>query len=175
MARVLIGQSRLRHRGFAGASRAEGGSLSRRLSGLALWPLVVVGAVMILTGCGEPPDPVDEIRSLVPKIQEALNARDIGGLRRLGTGNLAANRFIIDAFEGGGEGRITLRFKRVSLRPEDTELNLLAHLDTATDPDEERTLTIFLEGNGRWRIDSYRFGSTSDGDTLTDTLIRGGT
>lgn len=149
--------------------------MSCRRIGLNLLLLLIAGVVTVVSGCGEAPDPVDEIRALVPKLQEALNARNIGGLRRLGTGNFAAQRFIIDAFPGGEGGRITLRFKRIRLSPEATELNLLAHFDGTTGPGEGRALTIFLEGNGRWRIDSYRFGSTPEGETPTDTLIRDST
>lgn len=121
------------------------------------WLLVVMSLVSLLVagGCGKEVDPVEQIRALVPEIAAALNQRDIGGLRRLGTSNLEANRLIIDVFAEGGDGTVTLGFKRVRMLEGRAELTV--ELRNQTDGTASRELVFELEGNGRWRIDSYTF------------------
>ncbi|HUU44257.1 MAG TPA: hypothetical protein VM118_00880 [Acidobacteriota bacterium] len=120
-----------------------------------LMPLYLV-LLLMLGSCGKEEDPIDRIRMLVPEIAAALNGRDIGGLRRLGTGNLEANRLIIDAFPDGGSGTLTLGFKRIRMLGDSAELTVEARYpaDPAAAP---RELLLVLKGNGRWRIDSYTF------------------
>jgi hypothetical protein len=134
-----------------------GRSYCQCLRGMVLLRMAVAALLFagLIAGCGEEVDPVVQIRALVPEIAATLNDRDIAGLRRLGTGNFAANRLIIDVFPDGGTDTITLRFKRVRMLGDGAELFVRVNPAGET-ADSGRELVFDLVGNGRWRIDSFR-------------------
>ena len=112
-------------------------------------------AVALIHGCGkaEEEDPVAQIRGLIPQLSEALNQRNIGGLRQLGTGNLQANTLIIETFQGAATGNVTIGFQRVHMDEGRTELVVTVTADNGA----ARTLSLFLKKKGKWRLDSFAY------------------
>ncbi|MEW5873660.1 MAG: hypothetical protein AB1752_00585 [Candidatus Zixiibacteriota bacterium] len=113
---------------------------------------------ILLTGCSkEPVDPIEYVKSLIPKIQDGLNRRDIAGLKKLGTSQFEPNRFITDVFTHGVEGDVALSLVRIRHVTGEVALNLNA----AFGPNgrgglkELKIQFVGSEEDGDWKITTY--------------------
>jgi hypothetical protein len=139
------------------ASCAAPGFLSPRSRLLAV--VLILASALSISGCArkKTPNPVDAIKAIVPRLQEALNRRDIAALQRLGTSDFPSNRFLIDVFEGAVSDTIALSIAHLRQVPGEAQLVL-----TVTSLAGGRELTLTLTGDGTWRIHSYQIAPMAD-------------
>lgn len=114
-------------------------------------------AVFLLISCDTgPKDPIDEIKALIPKVQERLNRRDLGGLKGMGTERFEPNAFVIAVFGDRARDSVDLALKRINQVGKDATLILSVRFrgDNAT---PARELQLPLVAGRRWWIDGFEF------------------
>jgi len=112
---------------------------------------VLIGAI---TGCAtREKDPLDEIKALIPKVEERLNRRDLGGLKGMGTTQFESNAFVIDVFGQHVHDSVSLALSRIQQTGSDA--TLILNMVSQERAGETRELHLRLKGDGRWKIDSY--------------------
>lgn len=122
---------------------------------------VLMGAV---SGCAKKEvDPVAELKALIPVIEQRLNKRDLARLKGMGTDNFESNAFVIDVF--GEHVRDSVRLSLDRIQQDGTDATLLLNMASMKRPAAGRTLRLHLQGNGKWKIDSYEI-IVAPADTL---------
>ncbi len=112
---------------------------------------VIIGALM---GCAKKDvDPIAELRSLIPVIEQRLNKRDLAGLKGMGTVAFESNAFVIDVF--GEHVRDTVRLTLDRIQQDGADATLILNMASQQRAGEPRLLHIHLRGGGKWKIDSY--------------------
>jgi hypothetical protein len=112
---------------------------------------------LLLVGCGkkEEQDPLEYVKEMIPEIEDGLNARDIAGLKELGTVDFEANRFITDVFSRGVWGDVSLSLARFRHVPGQVRLELHAKFG----PDGsggQKKLTIYMSDKTETlKMDTY--------------------
>lgn len=117
----------------------------------------LIGAVIIgaLIGCAKKDvDPIADLRSLIPIIEERLNKRDLAGLKGMGTVAFESNAFVIEIF--GEHVRDTVRLTLDRIQQDGTDAKLILDMASQQRAGEPRQLHVNLSGNGKWKIDSYK-------------------
>ena len=110
--------------------------------------------LLSLAGCSQKErDVVAEIRALIPDIQQKLNDRDLGGLKRMGTANFQENAFVTDLVPGPNDS-VKLGFKSMINEPGKAVV-IVRVLPSGQTGTVSRELTLNLTGSGHWHIDSY--------------------
>ncbi len=133
--------------------------------------IVAAVVVAVAGGCAEKEiDPIDQIKSLIPVIEQRLNKRDLAGLKGMGTVQFESNAFVIDVFGEQVRDTVTLSLSRVQI--DGADATLMLHLTSLQSPSERRQLNIHLQGDGKWKIDRYEI-IRPQGDTLNPDTGRG--
>ena len=99
-------------------------------------------------------DPVDALKAMVPRMEAALNRRDIAALQKLGTSQFASNRLIIDVFGANRTDTVDLQIKHLTQLPGKAQLTL-GIVARGEEDLAVGMLTLQMVGDGNWRIDSY--------------------
>lgn len=119
----------------------------------ALWAV----AVLLVVSCDRrPKDPIVEIKALIPKLQERLNRRDLGGLKGMGTDRFEPNALLIAVFGSRVRDSVELGLKRINQTGKDATLFLSVKFygDTLT---PARELQLPLVAGRLWWIDGFQF------------------
>jgi len=112
---------------------------------------VIIGA---LIGCAKKDvDPIADLRSLIPVIEQRLNKRDLAGLKGMGTVAFESNAFVIDVF--GEHVRDTVHLTLDRIQQDGTDATLILKMDSQQRVGEPRLLHVNLRGDGKWKIESY--------------------
>jgi hypothetical protein len=113
---------------------------------------VVVGSAVYSCATKEK-DPLDDIKSLIPKIEKGLNRRDLAGLKGMGTVQFESNSFVIDVFGEHVRDSVTLSLSRI--QQDGAEATLILNMTSRQRAGEKRELHVRLKGGEKWKIDSY--------------------
>lgn len=98
-------------------------------------------------------DPLDELKMLIPKVEEGLNSRDLAALQKIGTEKFASNSLVIDVF--GDRVRDSVRLTLSRIQQTGTDATLILNVIPYDPAGEKRELRLRLQGGEKWRIDSY--------------------
>jgi hypothetical protein len=116
--------------------------------------LLLVVSTAVLVGCAKKEiDPLDELKMLIPRVENGLNGRDLAALQKLGTDRFESNTLVIDVFGKRVNDSVDLTLSRIQQTGSDAimYLDLISH-----DPGQrKRTLQLNIVGGERWRIDSF--------------------
>jgi hypothetical protein len=129
----------------------------RRADGPLLYASVVLALGLLLIGCGkkEEEDPLDYMKALIPKIEAALNSRDIPALKKLGTPTFEANRFITDVFSRGVRGDVSLALARFRDVPGQVRLEMHAKFGVDGKGGQKRLTIYFSDVKKPFKMDTY--------------------
>ena len=122
--------------------------------------LIAAVILSVAVGCAtKEKDPLDDIKSLIPKIEAGLNRRDLAGLQKLGTERFQSNALVVDVFDGRINDSVHVSLSRIQQTGADATLivNLMSH----ETPGERRELHLHLQGGERWAITSYEIGAVA--------------
>lgn len=115
--------------------------------------LAVLG--FTVSGCAtKEKDPLDEIKSLIPVVEQRLNKRDLAGLKGMGTVQFESNALVIDVF--GEHVRDTVHLALSQILQTGSDATLILDMSMRPTMTQGRKLVLELKGGERWRIDSYR-------------------
>lgn len=129
-----------------------------------------------LTGCAKKEkDPLDDIKSLIPIVQQRLNKRDLAGLKGMGTVQFESNAFVIDVFGEHVRDSVELSLSRIQL--DGADATLILNMNSRAGAGETRELHLHLKGDGKWKIDRYEIvqpGADSlESESLNPDTARG--
>ena len=124
---------------------------------------VAVLCGMLIACDSKPREPVDEMKSLIPFIEQRLNRRDLGGLKAMGTENFESNSLVIDVFGEHVRDSVCLSLSRI--QQDGTDAALILNMSSTERPGEKRELHLDLKGDGKWKIDAFEI---TDPDTEID-------
>ena len=141
------------HHATMGTGVIEMSRLSRAVAVNGLWAV----AVLLLISCDtKPKDPIDEIKALIPKLQQRLNRRDVGGLKGMGTDRFESNSLVIAVFGDRARDSVDLTLKRINQVGKDATLILSVRFrGDVTTP--VRELRLPLVAGRKWWIDGFEF------------------
>ena len=137
----------------------------RRRAGLIAVNALWVMAVFLVVSCDtKPKDPIVEIKALIPKLQERLNRRDLGGLKGMGTERFEPNALLIAVFGTRVRDSVELGLKSINQTGKDATLFLSVkfHGDTLT---PARELQLPLVAGRLWWIDGFQFTPEAESDS----------
>lgn len=127
-------------------------------------PLAIGVLVWAISGCtAEEKDPIDQIKDLVPGIEERLNDRDRSGLRRMGTKVFDPDRLLVELFAGNDRDSVDLALSRVQI--DGPEATLLITVSSRARAGERRELRLQLRHDGKWKLEGHQI-MVPDADSL---------
>lgn len=129
-----------------------------------------------VTGCAKKEkDPLDDIKSLIPVVEQRLNKRDLAGLKGMGTVNFESNAFVIDVFGQHVRDSVHLSLSRIQM--DGLDATLILNMTSREQVEGRRELFLYLKGDGKWKIDRYEIvqpGADSlDSEYLNPDTTRG--